>query len=141
MGVDVRKRYEELLRAWGEHDLVRIQQMHAPDVSLVIGGRHRFAGEYFGVGAVLAALVKFAPYVQATSPEPGSTEVRGDTVEMTSKVTVRSLAGAEEKTVFRTTMRFNDDGLIVHLENRADDQDALDAFFGTIDAERGRDAD
>lgn len=111
--------------------------MHAPDVELEIEGRHHFAGRYTGVGAVLAALVKFAPYVMAASPEPDSIEVRGDTVETTSKVKIRSLAGAEKMTVFRTTLRFNDAGSIDYVHNRADDQDALDAFFALIDAERG----
>jgi hypothetical protein len=137
VGGDVRARYDELIRAWAEHDLVRIQQMHARDVTLEIDGRHHFAGKYTGVGAVLAALVKFVPYVQAAEPEPDSVEVEGDRLEATSKLTVRSMGGAEQKTLFRTTFRFGEDGLIVHVHNRADDQDALDAFFGMIDAERG----
>ena len=136
MGGDVRARYDELIRAWAEHDLVRVQQLHAADVVLEIDGRHHFAGRYAGIGAVLAALVKFAPYVQAASPEPESIDVLDDSIESTSKLRVRSLAGGEQVTVFRTTIRFDEAGLIVYVHNRADDQAALDAFFGMIDAER-----
>jgi hypothetical protein len=139
VGADLGARYEELIRAWADHDLVRIQLLHSPDVVLEIDGRHRFAGRYTGIGAVLAALVKFAPYVMAASPVPDSLEIDGDTVETTSKVTIRSHPDEERVTVFRTTLRFDDAGQIVYVHNRADDQDALDAFFGLIDAERETD--
>ena len=134
---EVRARYDELISAWGRHDLVAVQAMHAPDVELVIDGTHELAGRYTGSGSVLAALVKFAPYVQAGDPHEDKVEVRAGEIETASTVTIRSpLMRKEGRTLFRTTIRFSDDGHVVHVWNRADDQAALDGFFGVLDAER-----
>jgi hypothetical protein len=133
----VERCYADLIAAWGRHDLPAIQSMHAPNAELVIGGRHDLSGRYVGPGAVLAALVKFAPYVQAGTPHTERLEFRDGEVESAAVVTIRSpLKRGEVRTVFRTTIRFDDDGRIVHVWNRADDQQALDAFFGVLDSER-----
>jgi hypothetical protein len=133
----VEARYAELIAAWARHDLPAIQAMHAPGAELVIGGRHDLAGRYVGPGALLAALVKFAPYVQAGAPHTEQIEFRDGEVESASLVTIRSpLKPGEIQTVFRTTIRFDEEGRILHVHNRADDQQALDAFFGVLDSER-----
>lgn len=129
------QRYRELIAAWARNDLVTVQQMHDPDCVLEIAGRHRYSGRFEGIGAVLAALVKYAAYVLQGDPVEERLDESDSSIEVVSRVTLASpFDSATTQTSFRTVMRFDDAGKIVFVRNEAGDQEALDRFFEALDA-------
>ena len=116
--------------AFQRGDLATIQQWFAPDAVLTVPGRTPYSGTYRGLAEILALLTLASDRLGIDSPDLMELVPDGNTLLATFTTTVRQ--GEQSHTV-RFTQRcwFNDDGQIARALLVFDNEDELDAFFGT----------
>jgi ketosteroid isomerase-like protein len=116
--------------AFRRGDLARIQQWFADDAVLTVPGRTPYSGTYRGLPEILALLTLASDRLGIDSPNLTDLVPDGDTLLATFTTTVHR-GGDSHEVRFTQRCWFNDDGQIARASLVFDNEDELDAFFGT----------
>jgi SnoaL-like domain len=117
--------YEALQR----RDLVALQRIVSPQVTLHLAGANRFSGSYEGIGAVMARAAQIELRLVPSASELEAIEEDGDTVRGRVLVTFRSTLSGDFRARLFETFRFDDTGRLCEIRVEAEDQPALDDFL------------
>lgn len=116
--------------AFRHGDLATIQRWFARDAVLTVPGRTPYSGTYRGLAEILALLTLASDRLGLDSPDLTDLVPDGDTLLASFTTTVRR---GDRSHLVRFTQRcwFNDDGQISRAVLVFENEDELDAFFGT----------
>jgi ketosteroid isomerase-like protein len=117
--------------AFQRGDLATIQQWFAPDAILTVPGRTPYSGTYRGLAEILALLTLASDRLGIDSPDLIDLAPDGNTLVASFTTTVRQ---GDRTHAVRFTQRcwFNDNGQIARAVLVFENEDDLNAFFGTI---------
>jgi ketosteroid isomerase-like protein len=116
--------------AFQRGDLGAMQRWFAPDAVLVVPGRTPYSGTYRGLPEILSLLAHASDRLGIDSPELTELVPDGDALHATFTTTVHS-RGRSMAIRFRQRFWFNDEGQIARSILTFEDEQGLDAFFGT----------
>jgi ketosteroid isomerase-like protein len=116
--------------AFQRGDLATIQQWFAPDAVLTVPGRTPYSGTYRGLPEILALLTLASDRLGIDSPNLIDLVPDDNTLVATFTTTVRH-GGRTHEVRFRQRCWFNDAGQIARAVLVFQNEDELDAFFGT----------
>jgi ketosteroid isomerase-like protein len=116
--------------AFQRGDLATIQLWFAPDAVLTVPGRTPYSGTYRGLAEILALLTLASDRLGIDSPDLVDLVPDGNTLVASFTTTVHH--GDRSHTVrFSQRCWFNDEGQISRAVLVFENEDELDAFFGT----------
>ena len=112
-------------------DLSAIQDVLSADVVVHMPGRNRLAGDYRGIGPVLAFVARAASFFDPSSVSVTSIEVHEGLISCRVEVGAGFLASSRGTVRLTQRMRLGTDGRIVETWIDPDELAAWDALFGT----------
>jgi len=116
--------------AFQRGDLATIQRWFAPDAVLTVPGRTPYSGTFRGLAEILALLTLASDRLGIDSPDLTELVPDGDSLVASFTTSVRR-GGRSHHVRFRQRCWFNDDGQIARAVLVFENEDELNAFFGT----------
>ncbi len=121
-----------IFEAYRSGDLATIQGLVSPKVVVHMPGDNVLAGDYNGLGAVLALVARAAAYFEPRSIRLLGVDVNEGEIEARVEVGAGLLAATAGPLRLTQRMRFNDRGQISEGWIDPDDPDGWDDFVGRV---------